>query len=100
MSGLSGRCLCGAIRYTTTAEPLRATHCHCSMCRRASGSAFATWVTFRSDAVVFQGPEPERFRSSKWASRGFCPACGSQMTMQFDREVGYLDLAIGTLDEP
>ena len=41
---LSGGCLCGDVRYEVQGEPVYVFHCHCSMCRRAGGTAFQTWA--------------------------------------------------------
>jgi len=41
---LSGGCACGAIRYETDADPVVMLNCHCSDCRKASGSAYAAIV--------------------------------------------------------
>ena len=40
MKRLVGGCLCGTVRYTVADEFLYALICHCSQCRRATGSAF------------------------------------------------------------
>src|SRR5262245_54578329 len=96
---LTGRCLCGRIRYSARAAPIGATHCHCTMCRRASGSAFATWVTFRLDDVAYVDGEPRYLRSSSIAERGCCPDCGSQMTMRYHSEPDRLAFSIGTFDD-
>ena len=37
-----GSCLCGAIRYEVSGAIGPMVYCHCSMCRKASGSSFAT----------------------------------------------------------
>jgi hypothetical protein len=37
---LNGSCLCGEVRYTVADEFQYAMICHCSQCRRATGSAF------------------------------------------------------------
>ena len=39
---LSGSCLCGAVSYEVTAPFLRFVYCHCSRCRKSTGSAFAS----------------------------------------------------------
>jgi len=96
----SGGCLCGRIRYSASAAPSAPTHCHCSMCRRVSGSTFVTWVGFPTPALKFVGGEPTYYRSSSSASRGFCPTCGSTLTMRYDADGSYVDVAAGTLDSP
>lgn len=52
---LSSGCLCGAVRYTVNAAP-RVHYCHCDMCRRATGSAFAVlaWCHWAKSC----GPRP------------------------------------------
>jgi hypothetical protein len=40
---LTGRCLCGAVRYRSKGLPKRVSHCHCQQCRRASGGVALTW---------------------------------------------------------
>src|SRR5262249_52067598 len=37
---LAGKCLCGAVHYAVADQFIYAANCHCSMCRRATGSAF------------------------------------------------------------
>ena len=46
-----GSCLCGGIRYEVDVEGIGAVvNCHCSMCRKATGSAFRTRAAVRADA--------------------------------------------------
>lgn len=37
---LAGKCLCGAVQYAVADEFIYAANCHCSNCRRTTGSAF------------------------------------------------------------
>ena len=41
---VSGSCLCGAVRFTQRGPFTHMTHCHCSICRKHHGAAFATYV--------------------------------------------------------
>jgi hypothetical protein len=92
----SGRCLCGAVRFT--AEEVETDHhaCHCGMCRRWSGGGpfFAAHVR----GVVFAGEEKLAiYESSEWARRGFCGACGTTLfyflkpTQEYMMSVGAFD---------
>ena len=40
--GLSGHCLCGAVKYTVDTEPLVVGYDHCDDCQRQSGSTYCT----------------------------------------------------------
>ena len=44
MGQISGSCLCGAIKYTCAAQAVMVAACHCSHCRKQSGSAFSVNV--------------------------------------------------------
>jgi hypothetical protein len=94
---LTGGCLCGRIRYQTSAEPLWVCHCHCERCRRQTGAPVATYVGFPAGTVTWLDKEPTRYRSSKDVERSFCPVCGS--TMGFHR-VHETSLCVGSFDTP
>jgi hypothetical protein len=96
----SGGCLCGRIRYLATGKPSNETHCHCAICRRASGAAFVPWATFRSADFAFTQGKPARFDSSEIAFRQFCPNCGTQLTFQFHKSPQTIDVTLASLDDP
>ena len=54
-------------------------HCHCTMCRKLHGGAFATFGMFDPEAVHWvKGVEHVvRYRSSEFGARNFCAKCGS-----------------------
>ena len=58
---VTGGCQCGRVRYAVTGGLGRANLCHCRMCQRATGNAFAPLVT--ASRVVFEGAAA-RFASS------------------------------------
>lgn len=75
---LDGRCLCGAVRYRAAGPFQHLVHCHCSMCRKAHGSGFATFVA--APAGTFQwlaGREHVvSYPSTAHSQRHFCALCG------------------------
>jgi 8-oxo-dGTP pyrophosphatase MutT (NUDIX family) len=94
-----GGCLCGEVRYEIRGEARSMTHCHCSMCRKAHGAAFATFIEFaRSDFHYTRGEDSiERYLSSPGSRRPFCRSCGS--TLLFETEdTEEIWIACGSLD--
>ena len=96
----AGGCLCGAIRYQSSAPPMRAVICHCSMCRKHTGAPIALFVHFPIDSFTWLKEQPRRYRSSEFAGRGFCSQCGSTITMHEDVLNDRVQVAIGSLDQP
>ena len=97
---LSGSCLCGAVRYTATGEPWRFYHCHCSRCRKATGTGHASnlflkgslaWQSGENEVSAYRVPEARRFANS------FCRHCGSR-TPRFVEEAGMVFIPAGSLD--
>jgi len=99
MSELTGHCLCGAVAFRLTAPVRDVHHCHCRMCRRATGAAFATLVWVPRDAVAWTRGEPARFRSSRISTRGFCAQCGTSLCLDYDGR-DQLALLLGAFDDP
>ncbi len=95
-----GGCLCGANRYLSTASPVRGVICHCSMCRKHSGAPILAFVHFPLESFSWLKEEPARYRSSQFAERGFCPTCGSTVTMHEEILTDRAQIAVGSLDEP
>jgi hypothetical protein len=76
---LTGKCLCGGVRFEISNQLGPIIYCLCSMCRRASGSAFATNASVRaSEFRVVAGSElVSEYESSPGSYRAFCSRCGS-----------------------
>lgn len=99
-----GGCLCGSVRYECTEAPLMMGTCHCRDCQRNSGSAFATLMIFKKDAVSFRGDSLSRFThaggSGQTVERGFCKNCGSPVSAYYDVTPDFMVVLAGTLDDP
>ena len=95
---ITGSCQCGAVRYEITGSLAAIGHCHCSICRKSHGAAFATW------AMV----DPNQFRwtsdvesittypSSPGRERCFCKRCGSPLVATHSGTV--TEVVLGTVD--
>lgn len=79
----TGRCLCGAVKFTATEVDPHFHVCHCGMCRRHTG---APTMSVAVGGVTFEGEDNIlRFKSSDFAERASCKKCGSYL---FYRLVG------------
>jgi hypothetical protein len=74
-----GSCLCGDVRYRLDGDYTFVASCHCSMCRKHHGAAFATYVGIPVAGFQWLAGEDKVvvYRSSPGRTRGFCRACGS-----------------------
>ena len=99
---LTGGCQCGAVRYRITARPLTAYCCHCSTCRRQSGSAFGMSLQVPEGGVEIDG-DVRRLSATGGSGRpsthAFCPACGTRLTHQIKGRPVVV-IKPGTLDDP
>jgi hypothetical protein len=103
MSKIRGGCLCGAVRYSTDAEPLLTAVCHCKNCQRQTGTAFSVVVAVPKGLLVFEGREPGSYRdtgeSGLPVDRRFCTTCGSPIISQ-PAAMPMMDvIKAGTLDD-
>ena len=83
---LTGSCLCGAVKYEVTGEAKRFYHCHCSRCRKATGTGHASniflqpaelrWLSGQEHIRAFKIPEALRFTNQ------FCDICGGRLPRQ------------------
>jgi hypothetical protein len=78
---VSGSCLCGAVRFEVRLPALFCAHCHCSICRRAHGAGYVTWVGVPTGSFALLAGEDHlaRYRSSDHGTRSFCKVCGSSL---------------------
>ena len=94
-------CLCGDVRFEITGSLTGASHCHCSMCRKAHGAAFGTYAAVKAaDFRVVSGADRiTRYRSSAGIVRTFCTRCGSTLQWLRESKPDIVDVALGILDD-
>ena len=100
---LTGSCLCGTVRYEVRAPIESICHCHCRMCQKAHGSAFATYAPVSRSAfhVTHGSSEICAYQSSSAARRLFCSGCGSVLLWDNETEFpGAVFIAVATLNSP
>ncbi len=95
-----GGCLCGAVRFEINGSFLRAGHCHCSRCRRHSGTAGCTQGRVLGEHFhLLSGEDHVRaYGDGDHAVKAFCTTCGSSLfggTWPEGREVS---IRLGAMD--
>jgi hypothetical protein len=99
---MRGSCLCGAVGFEIRGPAVHTGHCHCSMCRKWSGSAFLSYLGARLQDVAWTRGEGVlgRYRSSPGFERLFCTSCGSSLAAwPTDPGAELTWLMMGTLDD-
>jgi hypothetical protein len=100
---IEGGCLCGAVRYSSLAEPAIVGVCHCGDCQKFSGSAFSFLVAIQKSALQLRGllkTYSSLADSGHPISRSFCPECGSSIVEESASHPGFMIINAGTLDQP
>ena len=97
-----GSCLCGAVRFRITAPFRGFQYCHCSRCRKASGSAHCAnifvsspqfeWLQGADQVGRFEPPDAKYFATC------FCRTCGSAMPWRSRKGTAFI-VPAGALDE-
>jgi hypothetical protein len=103
MTIIKGGCICGAVRYTATEEPLTVRACWCRVCRHFAAGNASINLAFTRAAVTLTG-ELHDFHSiadsGNRMHRRFCPQCGVHITSEAEERPHLLVIRAGTLDEP
>jgi hypothetical protein len=98
---LAGKCYCGAVEYAVADAFLYAANCHCSNCRRTTGSAFKPFAGIeRSKLAIAKGASELMIFGGQDANNTHCKRCGS-LLYSVVRDGAYVHVAMGTLiDDP
>lgn len=97
---IKGSCLCGAVTIQIQGQITDIIHCHCSLCRKNSGTAYATngfvntgdfQITKGSDSLKTFSFKPGRLRH-------FCENCGSPIFSSNDADTTRIRIRLGCID--
>jgi len=96
---LNGKCLCGAVQYRVADEFVYALNCHCSKCRRATGSAFKPFAGIeRHKLTLSSGIEYVMRFGGENAHDVHCKSCGS-LLYSLVRDGSFVHVTLGTLTD-
>jgi hypothetical protein len=102
MTDRTGSCLCGAVRYRVSGEPVIARVCWCRHCQRIASNGTVNAV-FPDTALEVTGATSEYERTADSGNKirqRFCPRCGSQLFGASTGRPGVTVVRMGTLDDP
>lgn len=96
----TGRCLCGSVHYEVTGEISNIVFCHCSQCRKAQGSAYATNGNVHKQNFRFcQGEDLlTAYATAPGRTKYFCSRCGSPVISIIDSNPDYVRIRLGLLE--
>ena len=86
-----GKCLCGAVSFEVL-EPLPNLYqCHCSLCRKVSGSASnSAMIVLQENFLWIAGSNKISTYSTSTGFRShFCSSCGSPLPNEYDGGLRY-----------
>ena len=95
-----GGCLCGKVRFEINGDIQDIVYCHCSQCRKAQGSAFATNGNVDVEKFKFVQGENELtgYESTPGQTKYFCSTCGSPIISRSISRPDKVRVRLGTID--
>jgi hypothetical protein len=102
MTQRTGQCLCGAVHFTLSADPLATRICWCRDCQHLAANGTVNLLV-AADALTVTGPLAEHTKtadSGNAVTRQFCPTCGTHLFAKSSARPQFRVLRAGNLDAP
>jgi len=99
MNAKTGGCLCGDVRFEVRGAIPDLYQCHCSLCRKVTGSSANSAFMVRAEDFAWTGPARKlrSFERSTGFRNDFCARCGSPAPYAMEAE-GLVWVPAGALD--
>jgi len=101
MATIKGGCLCGAVTYEISGDPMFVGHCACENCQKTTGGGHSSVAAFADPAVTVHG-ELTSFvaqgDSGQPNTYQFCPKCGSRLFSRPAAMPGAVLVTLGTME--
>ncbi len=100
-TSLTGRCLCGGVRFELTAAPIVAGYCHCTRCQRRTGTGSSVQARVDGDALTLRDGEE---LLTWWRhpdggfEKGFCATCGGHVFSRNPDDHAQLTIRMSAFD--
>jgi hypothetical protein len=98
---LTGRCLCGGVRFEVTEPLVSAGYCHCTRCQRRTGSAASASARIVPGSLrVVSGEELiKAFEPADGFAKLFCSNCGSALWSRHPEDEDVISVRLGAFDD-
>lgn len=103
MDQLTGRCMCGSIRFQIDAEPDFSFICACTQCQKITGTGHAPQFAVPADSVSLSGQltfYEQNVDNGNVVSNGFCPTCGNPILKKTSSNPERLYFHVSSLEHP
>lgn len=102
MTERNGHCLCGAVHYRISAEPVAARICWCRDCQYIASNGTVN-ILVPTSSLEISGELSEHIgtaSSGNQIRRRFCPSCGAHLFANSSARPQFTVVRAGTLDGP
>ena len=98
---LTGRCICGQVKYRITEKPLFTQACHCKDCKIITGSSYVINTSVLDNTLIIEGEVAStelKAGSGATSNAYFCTKCGTYIYTDYESAVGRLNVRTKTLN--
>ena len=98
---LTGRCICGQVKYRIREKPLFTQACHCKDCKIITGSSYVINTSVLDNTLIIEGEVAStelKAGSGATSNAYFCTKCGTYIYTDYGSAVGRLTVRTKTLD--
>jgi len=100
---ITGRCLCGAVRWASSELPIVTRVCWCRDCQYLGAGSATVNSCFRTSTFSTQGETTDYFslaESGNRMRRRFCRTCGTPLSSEAETRPHLIFVRVGTFDDP
>ena len=96
-----GKCLCEGVQFSVSGSFGEVRYCHCSQCRRVTGSAFSANAKVKNSAFTLHSGDEliKEFEHKPGIHRAFCSNCGSPVYSRLDADPDNIRIRLGSFEE-